>query len=134
MSRSRFVPPEVDVVPLALNGDTITLKRRLNHGEAVQARARMFPRNADGTIQRDPARYQEQLVLAYLVDWNLTDNGRAVPLRGLPDADRLSTLNALDDDDFLEIVAAVEAHTQRQAEAREAEKKTQAGASASPPT
>jgi hypothetical protein len=133
MARSRFVKPDTDTLPLS-EGDVIIVKRRLNHGETVESRARMFPRGEDGTVRTDPARYRTQLVLAYLVDWNLTDDGRPVPMRGLPDEERAATLNALDDDDFLEIVTAIEQHIEAKAAERAQEKKLPDGATASPPT
>jgi hypothetical protein len=135
VSRSRFVGVEVDVLPLALNGDSITVKRRLNHGETVTAQRLMFPRAEDGKrLPADPSLYQQELVLAYLVDWNLTDHGRPVPIRGLPREELVGALNALDDDDFLEIVRLVEAHVTAKQEERAQEKKPPAGESASSPT
>lgn len=130
MKRSRFVRPEVKVIELS-NTDTITVKRKLNHGETVDARARMFPRKEDGTITADPRLYQHGLVLAYLIDWNLVDDhGEIVPIRGLSPADMESTLNALDEDDFAEIVRAIEIHVNEAAALQTEEKKPLAGVSA----
>lgn len=133
MARERFIDPDTDTLPLS-NGDVIIVKRRLNHGETAESRTRMFPRGDDGKVISDPARYRQQLVLAYLVDWNLTHHQRPVPMRGLPDDERSAALDALDEDDFLDIVTAIEAHIEAKTAERAAEKKTPAGESGSPGT
>jgi hypothetical protein len=70
-------------------------------------------------------------VLAYLVDWTLTDEGEPVPIRGLSVDELGAVVDNLEGPDFREVREAIEAHERRESEAREAEKKTIAGGSGS---
>jgi len=129
--RSRFGRPEVSTLRLA-NGDTLTVKRRLTAGEQRAMFARMC--NADGlTVDR----FQISLatMLAYLVDWSLADDdGRPVPIRGLPPEDVAVVLDTLTPEDFREIASAIDAHSEAMEAFRSAEKKSPAGDTASPTT
>lgn len=127
---SRFVSPQLNILPIS-QGDTLTVKRRLNRGEQSEMFARM--RAADGTIDR--VKVGLETVLAFLMDWSLTDDaGAIVPYRDLDAEGRAHVLNSLDPDDFTEIREAIEDHVAAVAAAREAEKKTQAGATGSSAT
>jgi hypothetical protein len=75
------------------------------------------------------------MVLAYLLDWSLTDeDGVHVEIRDKPREEVRSILRQLDPLDFQEIRVAVETHVAAQDQLREAEKNGQGGGSALPAT
>lgn len=133
MGASRFVRPETTQLPLS-NGDWLLVKRRLTHGEQVDAFARETVSANDGTVRVNPLRVGDAKVLAYLVDWSLTDDdGAQVIIRGQSIEVVESALRALDPEDFSEIKAAIDAHEQAMAQERAAEKKTRGGVTSSEP-
>ena len=132
---SRFVGPHSDTLTLD-NGDTLTVRRRLNMGEqreSVHACREVAP---DGSVTFDTTKLGLAKVAAYLLDWRLTE---APPLRqpdGRPIAleDRIAVLDNLDPADFAELKDAIDAHEQRQIAARLEEKKRAATTNAAPTT
>jgi hypothetical protein len=117
---NRFVRPDTAIVTLA-NGDTLIVKCRLNTGETRALRAAIL--NGDATqTQADRAAYA--VVLAYLLDWTINDNGRPVVIRDQPADVVRAVLDSLDYDSFVEIANAIHDHVQRQTAARAEEKKT----------
>jgi len=127
MSRVRFVRPETTTLPLS-DGDTITIRKRLNAGERRAMFARMYetdqedaegkPRLRVNTLQTGLA-----LVVAYLLDWSFADeSGAVVSLRGLSTDEVESIVNSLHPDSFAEIKTAIETYTDA-VEAAEAEEK-----------
>jgi len=131
--RSRFVRPETRRLELT-DGDWITVKARLTAGEkrAMFARIYRVIEKADGTPQQIPdlERVGFARLSAYLVDWSLPE----FPIRGVSVEALESALKNLEDDDFAELLAALDAHEAREAEAFAALKKTSSGAPASSPT
>jgi hypothetical protein len=131
---SRFVRPDVRTLTLA-NGDTITVKQRLSAGEKREAYARMYQSGADGQLQRHPIMYAISMVCAYLVDWSLRDDdGKPVVIRDLSTDQLQSVVDSLAFEDFNEIKDAIQAHEDAMVAARDAQKKSQAGGTASPAT
>lgn len=121
-----------DTIRLMLaDGQSIDIKKRLNHGEQEDMFARWSPFiEADGQPARLERRaVRDSKVLAYLVGWSLTQNGGTpVPMSpALSDADRLATLANLDPDRFDEIHRAIETHETQQRALREAQKKILGG-------
>lgn len=120
---SRFVRPASTVLKLS-HGDTLTVKCRLNTGEARHLRGmQMF-----STLER------VAVVLAYVVDWSLADeHGKLVEIPRDKDGD-IDTkafgtvVDNLDPDDFEELYAAVDAHIKAMKAERDAEKNDQDGA------
>lgn len=130
---SRFVRPELVTIPISA-GDTLTVKRRLNHGERTAAYQRMYVAGADGQLRTNGLTAPMAMVLAYLVDWSFTDDGGdRVALRGKSIAEIEDTLNALDPEDFAELKAAIETHELAMLTERETEKKTRTAATPEPP-
>ena len=130
---SRFVHPASVVLQIS-QGDSLTVKARLNTGEQRAMFARMYrtPENGSPTAHLDPMAVSMARVTAYLLDWTFTnDQGHLVEIRDRPVAEVEDALNALDPDDFVEIRQAIDAHIARLEAARAAEKKTQPGAPAS---
>ena len=126
---NRFVRPDTAIVTLA-NGDTLIVKVRLNTGETRALRAAIL--NGDPTqTQADRAAYA--VVLAYLLDWTISDNGRPVVIRDLPADGLRAVLDSLDYESFTEIAVAIHDHVQRQKELRDEEKKTANSATPSSP-
>jgi hypothetical protein len=128
MPRQRFVQPDVDTIPLS-DGDTITVKRRLNQGERTERLARMYHAGVDGTLHVNPTATDMSTVLAYLVDWTFADpSGKRVAIDPQSPAELEKILNNLDPDDFKEVLRAIEGHEDAVAARRAAEKKTRSGA------
>lgn len=113
---SRFLRPDTDTLTLA-NGDTLTVKRRLTAGDSRVMKG----------MQAIPTLVELGLVLAYLLDWSLVGlDGAKVPIADLAQADFVRTLDALDDESFDEIHAAIQAHVAAMAAERAEEKKRKA--------
>ncbi len=97
---SRFVRPDTTTLKIS-GGDTLTVKRRLNAGEFRTRKGMASFATLD----------QVAVVLAYLVDWSLTDDeGKHVSIAGLSAKDLCDRLDGLDSASFDEIYAAVIAH------------------------
>lgn len=120
---NRFARPDTTTLTLA-HGDTLVVKRRLNAGEARELRG----------MQGFATLAEPGLVMAYLVDWSVTDDGKPVPVTGLSRPDLANVLDSLDEDAFDEIYAAVAAHRAAVVAERAAEKKSQDGTTTSVPT
>lgn len=112
----RFVTPETKRLPLS-DGDFITIKQRLSHGE----RDAMFAR-----MRAHPANSRAEELTAYLIAWSSPETYSV----DLSEQERVSILNGLDPDSFDEITAAIKAHL----DAYEQEKKLPTGGNASSPT
>lgn len=122
-----FVGVETDVLPLP-NGQTITVRRRLNTGE-IRARLGRSSTLAHGTRTSDPLLVGMATVTAYLLDWTVTDrNGSVMPIHTLTHqhdyAGLEQVLNNLEGDVFGDIFKAIDAHEDARNAARAAEKKT----------
>lgn len=131
---SRFVTPENRTLKLS-NGDSIVVKRRLNRGETAEMFAHMRPSDPADPRNLDSAKVGLATVLAYLLDWSLTDDdGQKVPVRDLSWDEREMVVNGLDPEDFAEIRRAVDAHVDAVQAERDAEKKPKGGETASSAT
>lgn len=141
MGTSRFVRPDTAILHLS-RGDTLTVRRRLNAGEQREAFARIAARDERGVvitdpetgrIKVDPFRLRLGQIVAYLVDWSLTDDeGRPIPIRGLPPDELTSVVDKLFPEDQAELYDAIDAHESRMVAERQAEKNGPDGASKSP--
>jgi len=121
---SRFVRPEVTVLTLA-DGEKLTVRKRLNHGEQTACFARMYMTLASGERKVDTLKVGLAMISAYLLDWTLTDDsGNVVQIRDKSLDDVESALNALDPYSFNEIRAAIEKHEIEMAKERAAGKPT----------
>jgi len=115
---SRFVTPAEVRVPLS-DGDYLIVKSRLNAGETLEMYARM--RGADERV--DPVKFGVAVVQAYLLDWSIADDaGRIVSIREQPPDVVAAALLNLEYPDFQEVLAAVQAHEQAIAAARQEKK------------
>src|SRR4030095_649347 len=134
MAASWFVPP--DTVRLDLvEGQWLVVKRRLNAGDTRAVFRRLYLTREDGTLAVNPDTVGTTLVLAYLVDWSLTDaTGHPVVIAQQPAAVLEAALDALDPDKYALIKAATGAHAPRNRQARDAEKKPPTTATTSPST
>lgn len=128
---SRFVRPDTVTVPLASNGDTITIRKELNNGET---RALAEHGSIPGTSppKMDPMKVGRALIAAYLVDWSFVDpNGAKVDIHGLSREELLDTVDQLRISDVNEIITAISTHIATQQAVSDEEKKIPSGASAS---
>lgn len=123
-----IVIPRTVILPLDY-GWTVTVWDELTHGQYTTMRSRMFTEGDAGTLRPDPTRYFDGLVVAYLVDWTLTDaQDQRIDIRGLkPDALQEAFGN-LRQFAALEVQRAIEAHHERVTAAIADLKKTAAGA------
>ncbi len=123
----RFVHPITDTLTLA-NGDTLTVKRRLNVGEQREsfAACSTLVDKGEGRYERviDPLLVGRATIAAFLVDWYSAEDP-APPIRDLDMAGRLAVLDNLED--LHPIREAIAAHEARQAAARTEEKKRPTG-------
>jgi hypothetical protein len=124
---SRFVRPDTTVLRIS-NGDTLTVKRRLNAGEQRAMFARMYAAGVDGNLKVNPLETGIARVTAYLVDWSLTDDeGKRVDIRGLSIIELTSVIDGLDPGSFAEIKDAIEKHELAMDAERVQEKNDQGG-------
>jgi hypothetical protein len=111
-----FARPDTNTLTLA-DGTTLTVKRRLNSGDARDMKA----------MQVYPSMAEPGLVMAYLLDWSVTNDGTPAPIAGASRSELAAVLDNLDEDAFDEIYAAVAAHRKAMIAEREAQKKSQGG-------
>jgi hypothetical protein len=127
----RFATADTRTLTLS-DGETLTVKARLTHGEVQAMFARMYTLT-DGQAVATP-QTADALIVAYLLDWTAKDEqGRLVSLRGLSPTEVQDRLNALEHDSVLEIREAIQQHETAMREELAALKKTAGGATASPP-
>jgi len=91
----RFITPETITLPLS-DGDSITIKKQLSHGE----------RDAMFKLARDRENLRTAEVVAYLVTWS----ARIPYALDMTEQERVDIINGLDADSFDEIQAALVAH------------------------
>src|SRR5262245_15511013 len=127
LTMSRFVRPDVIVLPSPSGGDTVSLKKRLTTGENRAMYARMY-KSGVTPWTLDPSATLVSQVAAYLADWTLVDDsGVKVEIRGKSPEEITEILDALDPDSFTEIKDLVLVHIEVQDALREDEKKTDTG-------
>ena len=119
MASDWFVTPESRRIPLS-DGQWISVKQRLTAGEYRAHLRRSSTVNGDGTRRIDPFEHALSLILAYLLDWSLSD---ATDIRGASVADLSSALDALSVERFEEIRLAIEQHEEAMNKEREESKK-----------
>ena len=126
--------PTNDTRTLTLSdGETLTVKARLTHGEVQEMFQRMYVQRDGQTVVSPHS--SDALIIAYLLDWSAkNEHGNPVPLRGLSASDVQDRLNALDHESVLEIRDAIKQHEQAMRDELAALKKTAGGANASAPT
>lgn len=128
---SRFVRPETAVLKIS-NGDTLTVKKRLSSGELRAYVSRMYLPTVDGTLKVSPLSSGVALVVAYLLDWSLTDDdGQPVVIRDASVDALTAALDNLEPESFTEIREAIETHEAAMAAERTAEKNGRGGGTAS---
>jgi hypothetical protein len=117
MGRSSFVQPETRTLTLA-SGATLTVKRHLT----------AFERRRERAMRAHPTLAEPGLVMAYLLDWSLPE----MSIAGKSYEDLGTALDALHDDVFDDIYAAIKAHETAMVAERAAEKNGQGGVTPSP--
>lgn len=109
---SWFVRPEYSTLSLS-DGQTLTVRKRLNTGERREALKRMT----------NPLDSGLALTTAYLLDWSLSD----FVIRDKPTDDVAAALDNLHPDRFAEIETAIITHVDAMKAERELEKNGQGG-------
>lgn len=120
----RSVLPQVEVIPIS-DGDTITVKRRLNSGEERELVSRAVIDAPDGRRLIDGPLHTRSVVVAYLLDSTVPE---LVGIGEKTPEDRGAVLDALDPDDFSEIAKAIAVHETKVQAERNARKNGQGGA------
>lgn len=124
---SDIVIPRETTLPLS-NGRSLTVWAELNHGQYIAMLSRMYTESKDGALKRDVLKTTDATVIAYLIDWTLTDpSGARIPVRGQSPDDVQDALNNLRQATALEVKQAIEAHHASVEAAGEALKKTVSG-------
>lgn len=120
MGRCRVVAPEVVRLPLS-DGDYLDVQKELNAGQYLELLTALVDRKAFAKP------------IAYLVGWSLVGlNGQPLPYDlDMPEADRRSTIGALDKGTLREITVALDKHEAAEEQALTAKKKTPSSALAS---
>jgi hypothetical protein len=122
---SAVVIPRTKVLPLPVHGWTITVHEELNHGQHIAMLARVYSETDDGRLRRDALKNSDALVIAYLVDWTLTDSsGERIDIAGLKPDDLQHVLNNLRIPVALQVKQAVQAHDAAIGVAADEQKKT----------
>ena len=131
---SRMVPRQATTLPLS-NGDNLIVRTRLSHGDLRAAYARTYVAGVDGEMRVNPLLVGDAMLVAYLIDWTLTDpQGQPIVIRDQPPAVVQQALDDLFPEDVAEIRRAVDQHEQRMREARLLEKKLPDGSNGDAPT
>ena len=117
--------PEVKRIQIS-RGDWIDVKKHLTAGERRREMARMIKPGGFGeTPSIDPVAVGHSKMVAYLLDWSLTDaDDKPLVIRDQPPEVVGAILDDIDDDAFKEILNAVEDHEREMDAEREAEKKS----------
>jgi len=136
----QIVRPE-EVQLTLTNGARVTVRRRLNVREQREMYADVITFNREtGEVVRNPLELPRATIRAYLLDWTVTDDrGELVRIRdhprAVPDRARLdAALDELDPDDYVDLLATIDAHLAREQARREAEKKTRTSPPNADPT
>jgi hypothetical protein len=108
MGRNRFVQPDIVRLPLS-DGDYLDVKRYLTIKEVRRIFVRQIKPGVIGEKQMlNPDQVGLSKVMEYVVGWSFTDqDGRPVPFSE-------DAVENLDPESFQEILAAVDAHEERQ--------------------
>jgi len=105
-----MVIPQDVTLPLA-NGRTITVWAELNHGQYIAMLSRMYTEAKDGELRRDVIKTTDATVIAYLIDWTLTDpQGERIAIRGRPPDQVQDALNNLRQAVAQDIKRVIDAH------------------------
>lgn len=128
---SRFVRPETKTIQIS-NGDWLLVKKRLSAGEQRATFSRLYTPSLDGDMRVNPIQVGLAQIVAYLLDWSLTDDeGKQVVIRDKSADDVTAILDNLDPESFAEIREAIEQHEEAMRDEREEQKKTRAGGNGS---
>lgn len=143
MPRYRFVDPDTVTLPLS-DGDSVTVKKRLNHGEQHDCFTHMYRAGVNGKAEVDTLKVGDATITAYLVDWTLVDRrGAVIPIpESRSDAEGaarryaeiVAILRNLEPETWNEIRNAIAQHEKAVEAELAALKKTPAGVSNAPPT
>lgn len=120
MDESWFIRPETKI--LHIDGQTLTVRKRLNTGEQRRAIAAQYAARPDGSLRVDPFQIGIAKVVAYLLDWSLD-----VDIKGLGPDDLRSVLDNLAPERFTQIREAIDAHEIAMTAEHEAAKNGQDG-------
>lgn len=107
---ANFVRPDTTWLDLA-DGQRILIKRELTAGEDRARMARMSEQVDGKGLQLKSLDVGPATMVAYLLDWTLTDDdGQRVEIRGLSPDDLARTLDSLTPARFKEILKTIEAY------------------------
>jgi len=131
---SRYRKPEEMRITLE-GGDWLLVRKHLTAGEAREAAARVYGVGADGKPEINLREAGIATVVAYLIDWSITDaNDKPVVIRDQSQEFIAAALVAQTPESVVEIIKVVQAHDAAMIAERAVEKKTRDGANAHDPT
>jgi hypothetical protein len=121
----RFATNDTRTLTLS-DGETLTVKARLTHGEVQQMFSRMYDQRDGQTVVSPQS--GDAIIVAYLLEWSAKDeHGQPVSLRGLSPQDVQDRLNAMEHDSVVEIRNAIRQHEESMRAEVDALKKTAGG-------
>jgi hypothetical protein len=131
---SRVVEPASLTLSIS-NGDWLRVRKRLNAGEHKRKVKRGVVHTADGP-HVDTVEAGTATILAFLLDWSLTDlQGEPLLIARQPPDVVEAALDLIDPDSYVEILRAIEAHEIAMEAERDAQKKIRNGdRTSSPPS
>jgi len=103
------------------DADWIDVRKVLNSGERREMYARMYLAGIDGRLHANPLTQRVSRTVAYLVDWSLVgQDGKKIPIEGLPAEAVQKALDIHDPDTVLEIGEAISWHEEEMERAKNA--------------
>lgn len=126
--RFRFVRPTTRRLDLG-HQHWVLVRDRLTAGDEREMFKRYYVRDPDGTRRYDPFEAAIATVVAYLLDWSVTDeDGAPVDIRDQPVDVVRSAIDNLEAEDYTAIKDAIDAHVAAMTRERAEEKKLLSGA------
>jgi hypothetical protein len=115
-------------------GDWLLVKKHLTAGERRKMFGLMVARGiSDPSL--DPSRVGLSKMITYMLDWSFTDaDGKPLPMQDQPADVVEKSLDAIDGEDFTEVLKAIEAHDTAMEQERAEEKNDRDGANVSSAT
>ena len=123
---SRVRRPETELLKIS-RGDWLLVKKHLTAGEYREMLNRYTVLNG-GSYSIDPLKVEQSKMIAYLLDWNITDaDDKPMVIRDQPPDVVSAALDALPYEDWQEIKEAIAKHDYAMDKLREAEKNARDG-------
>ena len=106
------------------DGFVVTVRTRLTHGETKRAKQalmdatmKVVDETPETSAKIDMVNYEQEIAMAAIIAWNLTDEaGNVLPLE--PEEAKRASIDLMDSDDFDKVVAAIEGVAKKKSDKR----------------